>query len=64
MEDKDGVRYTDKGQDIFNRELDKVASILHNYGIIETIELQKSTAKGLSPFVIDNFIILLVLGMT
>jgi len=44
MEDEDGVRYTEKGQDIFNRELDKVASILHNYGIIETIELQKSTA--------------------
>ena len=39
MEDEDGVRYTEKGQDIFNRELDKVASILQNYGIIETIAL-------------------------
>ena len=39
MEDEDGVRFTEKGQDIFNRELDKVASILQNYGIIETIAL-------------------------
>ena len=30
MEDEDGVRYTEKGQDIFNRELDKVASIVQN----------------------------------